>query len=127
MSFEFSIRPRGPFSLEAAATFAFGPTEGRAADWDGAMRLAFPVDSGGQAGIVLTQDDDGDVVRGVGEGSGEPAAVARQVARILSLDHDGEAWMRVGDGDPVLASLQARHPGQRPVLFTPLTKPARGA
>src|SRR5690348_9938511 len=42
---------RGPFSLRAAAEFGFGPTEGRAAPFDGCMRLAFPLDGGmGYAG-----------------------------------------------------------------------------
>jgi DNA-3-methyladenine glycosylase II len=43
--------------------------------------------------------------------------VSRQVARILSLDADGEAWMAVGERDPVIGELQTAHPGQRPVLF----------
>ncbi|MGI8558037.1 MAG: DNA-3-methyladenine glycosylase family protein [Solirubrobacteraceae bacterium] len=116
MSFEFSIHPRGPFSLEAAATFGFGPNEGRAAAWQGSMSLAFPVDSGGSAGVLLTADGDG-VIRGAGDGSADPGAVERQVARILSLDHDAEEWMRVGLREPILGSLQAAHPGQRPVLF----------
>ncbi|GAC1607226.1 MAG: hypothetical protein NVS4B10_22180 [Myxococcales bacterium] len=41
----------------------------------------------------------------------------RQVARILSLDHDGEAWLGVGERDPVIGGLQRRHRGLRPVLF----------
>ena len=46
----------GQFSLRAAAEFGFGPDEGRAAAFDGAMRLAFPVDPGaGYAGVTLTQ------------------------------------------------------------------------
>jgi DNA-3-methyladenine glycosylase II len=34
------LTPQGPFSLAAAAGFGFGPTEGRAPAWDGALRLA---------------------------------------------------------------------------------------
>jgi DNA-3-methyladenine glycosylase II len=43
--------------------------------------------------------------------------VRRQVARVLSLDHDGVAWLEAGARDPVLGAVQARHPGLRPVLF----------
>jgi DNA-3-methyladenine glycosylase II len=115
------IEPRGPFSLEAAAGFGFGPTEGGAPAWDGAMRLAFPVDGGrGHAGAVLRQPEpDGPVevdlqLRG---GAAREAALA-QVARTLSLDHDGGGFIAVGESDPVLGALQRAHHGQRPVLFT---------
>jgi DNA-3-methyladenine glycosylase II len=35
----------------------------------------------------------------------------------VSLDHDGEAFLGVGDRDPVIGELQRAHPGRRPVLF----------
>jgi DNA-3-methyladenine glycosylase II len=115
-----TIKPRGPFSLRAAAEFGFGPTEGAAPAFDGALRLAFAVDGGhGHAGAVLTQDrGDGriDVTLTVSDGAPVPAALA-QIERTLSLDHDGERFERVGELDPVLAALQRAHPGQRPVLF----------
>jgi DNA-3-methyladenine glycosylase II len=50
------------------------------------------------------------------DGATEEAAVA-QAARIVSLDHDGEEFLRVGQRDPVIRALQRAHPGQRPVLF----------
>jgi DNA-3-methyladenine glycosylase II len=116
-----SITPRGPFSLRAAATFGFGPTEGRAATFDGAMRLAFALDHGrGYAGAVIRQprELDGPVHVEVETVDGADAAVAvAQVARIVSLDHDGEEFERIGERDPVIAALQRAHPGQRPVLF----------
>ncbi len=37
--------------------------------------------------------------------------------RILSLDHDGSAFLQVGQRDPVIERLQALAPGLRPVLF----------
>jgi DNA-3-methyladenine glycosylase II len=115
-----TIKPLGRFSLRAAAAFGFGPTEGRPASFDGAMRLAFCVDGGrGYAGAVLRQrGDDGPV--GVEltlrDGAPREAALA-QVARTVSLDHDGAAFERVGDQDKVIGGLQRAHPGQRPVLF----------
>jgi DNA-3-methyladenine glycosylase II len=111
---------RGPFSLAAAAGFGFGPNEGRPPPFDGAMRLAFPVDGGtGHAGVVARQPSPNGPVElelQVTDGA-EPESAVRQVARILSLDHDGNAFLRVGDADPVLGALQRAHPGQRPVLF----------
>ncbi len=111
---------RGPFSLEAAATFGFGPNAGRPPLFDGSMRLAFAVDGGrGYAGAVLTQPEpDGPVVVDLQIADGAEIDVAlAQVARVVSLDHDGEEFVRVGERDPVLGALQARHHGQRPVLF----------
>lgn len=114
------IVPRGPFSLEAAASFGFGPTEGATPAWDGTMRLAFPVDGGrGHAGAVLRQRaPDGPVAveLELRDGAESDAALA-QVARMLSLDHDGRAFERLGASDRVLGALQRAHPGQRPVLF----------
>ena len=114
------LTPRGPFSLQAAATFGFGPNEGRPPAFDGAMRLAFAVDGGsGYAGAVLRQSEpDGQVAVELQAARGADIDTAlAQVARIVSLDHDGEEFIRVGEGDPVLGELQAKHPGQRPVLF----------
>ncbi len=112
---------RGPFSLRAAAEFGFGPNEGRPPAFDGAMRLAFAVDGGiGYAGAVLRQAQPlhGPVtVQLESAGGGDPERALAQVARIVSLDHDGEEFARVGQRDGVIGSLQAAHPGQRPVLF----------
>src|SRR5919198_1068652 len=111
----FSLVPRGPFSLRLAAGHAFGPRmDARDSD---RMRLAFCVDGfRALAGVVLRQDPDGTVT---GELlSDAPVEVVRaQVARILSLDHDGAGWPGVGERDPVLGRIQARFPGFRPVLF----------
>ena len=112
--------PSGPFSLEAAATFGFGPTEGQPLHFDGAMRLAFPVDGGsGYAGAVLRQSArDGEITVDLQTTeAADPELAIRQVTRIISLDHDGKAFLRVGDRDPVIGELQKRFPGHRPVLF----------
>jgi len=108
----FVIKPRGPFSLREAALFGFGPrTEKR---FDGVMRLAFCADrTFEQVAVELTQSPDGAVHACV---AGH-ADVRDQVARILSLDHDGEAFLEVGRRDPVIGRLQAAAPGLRPVLF----------
>lgn len=51
------------------------------------------------------------------QGDAEPAAVAAQLERILSLDADAGEWVALGARDAVLGGLQARFPGLRPVLF----------
>jgi len=106
--------PRGPFSLEESATFGFGQRANEG--FDGVMRLAFCVDNyRDQVGVELRQDADG--VHGIVVGEGDLQAVARQVARVLSLDHDGHEFLRVGERDPVMGRLQAAAPGLRPPLF----------
>ncbi len=108
---------QGRFSLAAAAGFGFGPNAGRPAPFDGSMRLAFPVDGDrGQAGVVVREEADG-VSLEIEADDADPQAVARQVARVLSLDHDGRVFDALGEQDPVLGRLQRAHPGQRPVLF----------
>jgi DNA-3-methyladenine glycosylase II len=110
-----TLEPRGPFSL-AAAGFAFGPGQGRTPAFDGAMRLAFPIDGGeGYAGVVARQPLEHGPVRCEVHGGGDLALVERQIARVLSLDHD--AFLSLGERDRLIGERQRRHPGQRPVLF----------
>jgi DNA-3-methyladenine glycosylase II len=44
-------------------------------------------------------------------------ALRRQVARVVSLDHDGEAFHQLCLADPLLARVHNRAPGFRPALF----------
>ncbi|MGH7910417.1 MAG: DNA-3-methyladenine glycosylase family protein [Candidatus Dormibacteraceae bacterium] len=111
----FEITPRGPYSLAAAASFAFGPERGQD---EGAMRLAFAVDGGKETAAVVVHQDPSGAVHGEVWGPGDVGTVRAQVARILSLDRDGSGWAQVAQRDPVLSELQARHPGFRQVLFS---------
>jgi DNA-3-methyladenine glycosylase II len=112
----FVIRPRGPFSLTESATFGFAQRD--ESQFDGVMRLAFGVDGyADQAGVELRQDDGGAVRAVVHGGASDLAAVQRQVERFLSLDHDGDEFLAVGQRDPVIGRLQAAAPGLRPPLF----------
>jgi DNA-3-methyladenine glycosylase II len=119
---QFFITPEGPFSLAAAAGFGFGPNTGRpvtaeASEADATMNLAFVTDDfRSHAFVVVRQGADGRVT-GTIDSDAEPAAVERQVARILSLDSSGVEWAAVGEKDPVLGAMQRAHPGLRPVLF----------
>ncbi len=110
----FTIVPRGPFSLEQSASFGFGQRADEG--FDGVMRLAFCLDNyRDQVGVELRQDADG--VHSVVAGAGDLPAIERQVARVLSLDHDGDEFLSVGERDPVIGRLQAAAPGLRPPLF----------
>jgi DNA-3-methyladenine glycosylase II len=113
----FTITPDGPFSLAEAATFGFGQRAG--GDWDGVMRLAFCLDGyAGQVAAEIRQDGTGPVHGAVQAPAGvDLGQVRRQVARVLSLDHDGREFSRVGERDPVIGRLQAAAPGLRPPLF----------
>jgi DNA-3-methyladenine glycosylase II len=118
----FSIEPRGPFTLAAAAWFIAGwPSastgEGRLDQT--VVRLGFLVDDwSGHAGVVLRQDADG-TVRGVVVEStaADQDRVRAQAARIVSLDHDAIGYAAVGDRDPVIGELQRASGWLRPVLF----------
>lgn len=112
----FTIAPRGDFSLAAAAGFGFAGSLG-APPFDGTLRLAFAVDGlEERAAVALTERPDGTIAGTVQDGAGADA-IRRQIARVLSLDHDGGAWAAVGDRDPVIGRLQREHAGQRPVLL----------
>ena len=110
-----TLVPRGPFDLRQAIGFGFGPTR---AGEDDVLRLAFAADgTGSPIGAELRQAERDGPVIAMAQGEAEPAAVTAQLARILSLDADGEAWMAVGARESVLGGLQARFAGLRPVLF----------
>jgi DNA-3-methyladenine glycosylase II len=113
----FTIAPQGRFSLEEAARFGFGQRHDR--EYDGTMRLAFCVDGyRGQAGVSLTQSDEGTVHGTIsGVAHEDEQGVVAQVARVLSLDHDATGYQAVGDRDPVIARLLDAAPGLRPPLF----------
>ena len=102
---------RWTLSLEAAATFGFGPTEGQPLRFDGAMRLAFPVDGGsGYAGAVLRQSaaDQETTVERQSTKTADPELALKQIARIISIDYDGNEFLGVGERDRIIAELQTR-------------------
>ena len=113
----FTITPDGPFSLEAATHFGFGPNTGRPTYADAQMKLAFAVDDfRTHALVTLNQQENGDLT-GTIESDADTAVVLKQVRRILSLNASGTDWAAVGDKDPVLGAMQREHPGLRPVSF----------
>ncbi len=114
----FSIEPTGRFSLAAAQDFAGGFPAGIGANatQNGLLAL-FPVEGwDGSAAVDVWQTDDG-LIHGETHGIGDPETVRRQVARSLSIDHDGTRWEEVGRRDPVLGAIQSRYDWLRPVCF----------
>lgn len=112
----FTIVPDGPFSLKESVLFGFGQRHSE--PWTGVMRLAFCSDGyRQQVGVAVRQDDAGVHGELSGDANVDVEAVKRQVARVLSLDHDGRVFMAIGERDPVIGRLQAAAPGLRPPLF----------
>jgi DNA-3-methyladenine glycosylase II len=118
---EFTIEPRGTFSLAASQQFlgGFTPAGGTFADDATRLTMAFPVDGwAGSAAATVWQD--GRQIRGeviVSSPDVSIETVRAQVARTLSLDHDGTGWEEVGRRDPVIGRLQAEFDNLRPVCF----------
>jgi DNA-3-methyladenine glycosylase II len=110
-----SIPTRGPFSLEELALFGFGHRNERS--FDGVMRMAFRVDHDLETATGVEVRQQGDRLDLTVHGPADADAVAAQVARILSCDHDGEGFAELGRRDPVIGALQRAAPGLRPALF----------
>ena len=114
---QFTITPDGPFSLEAASHFGFGPNTGRPTYADAQMKLAFATDDfQNHAFVTLNQEANGDLT-GTIDSDADPDVVQKQVRRILSLNASGTEWAAVGEKDPVLGAMQREHLGVRPVSF----------
>jgi DNA-3-methyladenine glycosylase II len=86
------------------------------------VRVAFPADGTFEivgAKIEASAPDAQGCVKRVDvmlSGAKNPERVKQQIARALGLDHDGRAFMKVVNDDPVLAKIAARRPGFRPVV-----------
>lgn len=108
-------RPRG-FALRAAAEFYAGFTPGAgmaAADTtqgDPSLTLAFRLDHSHEAVAVCLREE-GDRVVLDSAGTDDDDTLRAQVARMLGLDQDPDAWLAVGERDPVVGRLQAEFPG----------------
>jgi DNA-3-methyladenine glycosylase II len=114
MTKSLAIAPLGSFNLRESVEFGFGQRD--AERFDGVMRLAFVLDDlSSQVCAAVRQR--GDSVRVEYDGTSDGDAVRRQVARVLSLDHDGRDFDAVGRRDPVIGRLQGVAPGLRPPLF----------
>jgi DNA-3-methyladenine glycosylase II len=114
----FILEPRGPFSLARAAdVVANFPPLRHQPRVSGGLRLGFVLD-GDHASVAVTVQEVGGALHGTISGTDRIDAVARQVARVLSLDHDGTDYAALGEADPRLGDLMRALPGLRPVCFT---------
>ena len=115
------IEISGPYDLREVALMGFGHRD--ETSFDGTMRMAFCLDGGYErfVGVAARQEGDQLTLEVVTEDGpltpDELDTLRRQVARVVSLDHDGEAFDRLCRADPVLAAVHASAPGFRPALF----------
>src|SRR4029453_13366959 len=111
----------GPFDLREIATMGFGHRDERS--FDGVMRMAFCLDGDYERQVGVEAEQFGDRlelrVQSAGDRLSDPEgeALRKQVARVVSLDHDGEAFHQLCLADPVLARVHDKAPGFRPALF----------
>jgi 3-methyladenine DNA glycosylase/8-oxoguanine DNA glycosylase len=104
------LRPRGPYSLRQSL---LGRAGGTLRLRGGALELTVrPEGAAGRARVV--QLGDGALRAEVLEG--DPAAVAAEVRRRLSLDADTTAFRERFADDPLLGPLVRRRPGMRPMV-----------
>jgi len=90
-----TIVPRGPFDLGTARDFAggFAAGLGARAGAGGSILMTFPVEGWAASAVVQAGQSDHDgPITGEMFDDGDPEVVSRQVARSLSLDHDGSTW-----------------------------------
>ena len=85
-----TIELRGPYSLEEVALMGFGHRDERS--FDGVMRLAFCLEADLEHQVSVEVRQEGQRLDLVVHGDGDLAEVTRQVARIVSADHDGAAY-----------------------------------
>lgn len=74
------------------------------------LTLAFLLDRTFEA-VAASLREDEDELHVEFTGSNDEAAVAKQLARILGLEGDAEAWMTAGERDPTVGRLQREFPG----------------
>jgi len=116
---QIDIRPRGPFSWAASLDVLerWEPVRRHRRERDEVTRIAFPLDGDFTPVAAALRWTEG-ALRVEVAGSDRLDAVARQVARTFSLDHDGTGFPAVGERDPELGRVMAELPGLRPVCFT---------
>ena len=119
-----SLAVTGPYDLREVALMGFGHRDETA--FDGVMRMAFCLDGDHERQVGVEARQEGDRVdltlRPVGAQApltdAEVLTARTQVARVVSLDHDGAAFHALCEADPVLAPVHAAAPGFRPALFS---------
>lgn len=112
--------PRGAFDLARSIGFGFGQREARAGD---VLRLGFVLEATATPVAVAVRQDGAGALHLEVTPAGpvvDADTVARQVARVLSVDVDATGWDDLArDAGPasLLGRLHAAQPGLRPPLF----------
>lgn len=111
-------RPPG-FSLAASSRFVMNFPASQGGETNAALNLAFALDSTWEpVGVRVVEDDDGlaaDII--ANPRHAEPPATKSNIERILNLSIEAAGFATIGERDPVVAALQQRYPGLRPVQF----------
>jgi DNA-3-methyladenine glycosylase II len=104
-------KPLG-FRLAAAAEFyaSFTPGSGMAAAAVDHLTLAFHLDRTFEP-VAVALREEGSALRLDVAGTRDEAAVHKQIARTLGLEGDAEAWLELGQREPVIGGLQREFPG----------------
>jgi DNA-3-methyladenine glycosylase II len=113
----FEVGYTGPFSLAASIRFLEGFTPaGYQSSSPDHLDLAF---CGGPLWhpVAARVAERAGKVMGSYVGDVSPEVVASDITRILSLDVDAREFPDVGQRDAVVARLQSKYPGLRPVCF----------
>lgn len=116
---QIAIEPIGPFSWPAALDVLnhFQPMQRHSIGAPDAIRMGFCLDRDFTPGAVALRFEDG-ALKGQVAGISNLDAVARQVARIFSLDHDGTDYPAIGERDRTIGRVMNAFPGLRPLCFT---------
>jgi len=108
----FTIQAKGPFSWAQSLSVMqhWGPMRRSGA------QMTFNLDGDFTPVSVRLREADG-ALHGEVRGTRDIGAVARQVARMFSLDHDATGYPAIGERDPALGRLMKALLGLLPVCF----------
>jgi DNA-3-methyladenine glycosylase II len=112
------LHAQGPFSLAASADFlcGFTPATGASLRAQTGLRLGFLLEPSYRP-VVVSLTQQGARVLAECAQQVDPAALATQLARMLSLDGDGRGLVDLAARDAVIAAAFRERPGFRPVCF----------
>lgn len=110
----FSLPTRGPFSLDSARSLLCGCMRASRACTASGAAFAFPLDGTFQV-VGAAVRHAGDRLDVTVTGTADVDTLSKQLARVLCVDHDGEAFAKVLASEAPLASIAS--PGFRPVVF----------
>jgi DNA-3-methyladenine glycosylase II len=124
----FDVPYAGQYSLAASIDLAAGAAFASPMQADGRMDLAFVLDRSWETVGLRLVHGNGKIHANVifNPDHARLPDMQAQIARMLSLDQDGDAFAALADKDKVVGALQRQRPGIRPVMLpTPYECAAR--